>query len=128
MFIWKIHNISDEDVRHSSLNKLSYWRSCLMAYTTHEYASSGRLTNKSDVYSFCVMLLEMITGRRPVDRTQKEYNLVEWARPVLTTAIEEENSISLLIHTCNLVTSTVRWLVWCLMLVHVFVSQHVIDL
>lgn len=56
-----------------------------------EYASSGRLTDKSDVYSFGVMLLELITGRRPVDRTQKEYNLVEWVDCFV--------SFSLLIHT-----------------------------
>ncbi|KAL2894634.1 Proline-rich receptor-like protein kinase PERK12, partial [Bienertia sinuspersici] len=46
------------------------------------YASFGRLTNKSDVYSFYVMLAKMITGRRPVDRTQKGYNLVERWQPL----------------------------------------------
>ena len=45
-----------------------------------EYASSGKLTEKSDVFSFGVMLLELITGRRPVDPTSAymEDSLVDW--------------------------------------------------
>ena len=45
----------------------------------------GHLTSKSDVYSFGVVLLEMLTGRRSIDkkRPNGEHNLVEWARPVL---------------------------------------------
>lgn len=43
------------------------------------------MTSKSDVYSFGVVLLEMLTGRRAVDKNRPngEHNLVEWARPVL---------------------------------------------
>lgn len=43
------------------------------------------MTSKSDVYSFGVVLLEMLTGRRSVDKNRPngEHNLVEWARPVL---------------------------------------------
>lgn len=39
----------------------------------------------SDVYSFGVVLLELLTGRRSVDksRPQREQKLVEWARPIL---------------------------------------------
>ena len=46
---------------------------------------SGHLTSKSDVYSFGVVLLEMLTGRRSMDKNRPngEHNLVEWARPHL---------------------------------------------
>ena len=44
-----------------------------------EYASSGKLTEKSDVFSFGVVLLELITGRQPVDRTQPfDDSIVDW--------------------------------------------------
>jgi serine/threonine protein kinase len=49
--------------------------------------SSGHLTTKSDVFSFGVVLLEMLSGRRAVDKNRPngEHNLVEWARPYLTS-------------------------------------------
>ncbi|XAR71340.1 Non-specific serine/threonine protein kinase [Bertholletia excelsa] len=56
-------------------------------YMAPEYASTGKLTEKSDVFSFGVVLLELITGRRPVDGEQ---SLVEWARPLLAEAIDNK--------------------------------------
>lgn len=43
------------------------------------------MTAASDVYSFGVVLLELLTGRKSVDKTRshREQNLVEWARPML---------------------------------------------
>lgn len=62
-------------------------------YLVPEYAATGKLTEKSDVFSFAVVLLELITGRRPVDRFRrfKDDGMVEWARPLLKQALEGGN-------------------------------------
>lgn len=54
-------------------------------YAAPEYVMTGHLTSKSDVYSFGVVLLEMLTGRRSMDKNRPngEQNLVEWMRPHL---------------------------------------------
>ncbi|GKV04263.1 hypothetical protein SLEP1_g16442 [Rubroshorea leprosula] len=54
-------------------------------YAAPEYVMTGHLTARSDVYSFGVVLLELLTGRKSVDKTRpsKEQNLVDWARPKL---------------------------------------------
>ncbi|KAF3439690.1 hypothetical protein FNV43_RR17968 [Rhamnella rubrinervis] len=54
-------------------------------YAAPEYIMTGHLTAMSDVYSFGVVLLELLTGRRSVDKSRpsREQSLVEWARPIL---------------------------------------------
>ncbi|XP_016504832.1 putative serine/threonine-protein kinase PBL7 [Nicotiana tabacum] len=53
-------------------------------YCAPDYAMTGQLTFKSDIYSFGVVLLEIITGRKAIDNTKAatEQNLVAWARPL----------------------------------------------
>lgn len=54
-------------------------------YVAPEYAMTGHLLVKSDVYSYGVVLLELLSGRKPVDMSQPQgqENLVTWARPLL---------------------------------------------
>ncbi|KAL3751424.1 hypothetical protein ACJRO7_012277 [Eucalyptus globulus] len=61
-------------------------------YMAPEYATSGKLTEKSDVFSYGVVLLELITGRKPVDASQPlgDESLVEWARPLLSHTLDNE--------------------------------------
>ncbi|CAL5091142.1 unnamed protein product [Urochloa decumbens] len=61
-------------------------------YLAPEYASSGKLTEKSDVFSYGVMLLELLTGRRPGDRSSYgQDGLVDWARQALPRALGDGN-------------------------------------
>ncbi|KAH9618873.1 hypothetical protein KSS87_021862 [Heliosperma pusillum] len=61
-------------------------------YVAPEYANSGLLNEKSDIYSFGVLLLEAITARDPVDyaRPANEVNLVEWLKVMVGTRRAEE--------------------------------------
>lgn len=47
------------------------WRNniccCPFSYVAPEYACTGMLNEKSDIYSFGILIMEIITGRSPVD-------------------------------------------------------------
>ncbi|XP_021835455.1 probable serine/threonine-protein kinase PBL7 isoform X2 [Spinacia oleracea] len=54
-------------------------------YCAPEYFLTGKLTAKSDTFSFGVVLLELISGRKAVEPTRHggRTSLVDWARPLL---------------------------------------------
>lgn len=52
----------------------------MCSYLAPEYFQHGKISDKTDVYAFGVVLLELITGRKPIEarRPQGEENLVLW--------------------------------------------------
>ncbi|RZR88215.1 hypothetical protein BHM03_00015770 [Ensete ventricosum] len=60
------------------------------SYVAPEYASTGMLNESSDIYSFGILIMEIISGRSPVDysRPPGEVNLVDW----LKTMVSNRNS------------------------------------
>lgn len=52
-----------------------------MGYLAPEYLQYGKATEKTDVFSYGVVILELACGRRPIEReweSQKMVNLVDW--------------------------------------------------
>nr|XP_009384041.1 PREDICTED: probable receptor-like protein kinase At3g55450 [Musa acuminata subsp. malaccensis] len=57
-----------------------------LGYAAPEYMQTGRLTAKSDIWSYGVFLYELLTGRQPIDidRPKGEQKLLEWVKPYIS--------------------------------------------
>lgn len=56
-------------------------------YIAPEYAYTMQVDEKSDIYSFGVVLLELLTGKRPIEPEFGEsVNIVEWVREKVQTS------------------------------------------
>ena len=51
-------------------------------YVDPEYLHTNHLTDRSDVFSFGVLLVELITGRRPIERNRgrQQRLTTEWVK------------------------------------------------
>lgn len=47
-------------------------------YLAPEYATSGKLTAKTDVFAFGVVILQALTGKRPGEESLGDYGLAKW--------------------------------------------------
>lgn len=60
-----------------------------LGYLPPEYMETGKITEKGDVYSFGIVLLEILTGKRPTDNLfmDGDMSMVQWAK----TLVDEEH-------------------------------------
>ncbi|XP_024974250.1 probable serine/threonine-protein kinase At1g01540 [Cynara cardunculus var. scolymus] len=63
-----------------------------LGYVAPEYASTGMVNERSDVYSFGILFMELISGRYPVDykRPKEEVHLVDWLKKMVNEKCPEK--------------------------------------
>lgn len=73
-----------------------------------EYGYTMKVTEKSDVYSFGIVLLELITGKRPSDSCFGENgNIVEWVKEIALSSPDRINLDRLL--DCRMNEATIKY-------------------
>lgn len=57
-----------------------------LGYLAPEYAMWGKVSESCDVYSFGILLLELLTGRKPIEKRPGgvKRTITEWAEPLIS--------------------------------------------
>lgn len=101
---------------HEDSDLPSETRIATIPYLAPEYANSGEVSQKTDCYSYGVILLQLITGLRSTDPSFGKHSIVGWAKPLL----REKNYPELIEHSLtdsydvNQLTGVIRVAVKCL--------------
>ncbi|WOL11089.1 hypothetical protein Cni_G19850 [Canna indica] len=61
-----------------------------LGYLDPEFHRRYQLTKKTDAYSFGVVILELITGQRPILQSPERYHIVEWVKTRLSQGSIDE--------------------------------------
>ncbi|XP_071737046.1 probable serine/threonine-protein kinase PBL11 [Rutidosis leptorrhynchoides] len=80
-----LHDLGRYTTLYTAPERFLYQRLMLDGYSTQSHLVKNVFVKNSEIYSFGVVLLEILTGLEAFDvrRPYKKWNLVEWAIPLL---------------------------------------------